>query len=235
MIRAIVIAAGMAVLLGGCADGAANLGTPPPVALRASQQELIVPYQASRVSQLRLRRSIDALAEGNLQAVRARIVATNVAQANGVRRALIGIGLDPTRITGSIVPSRRVADATVVLFRATAITSDCAAAIALAFPDDPAPSLLSLSRCTQNSNLAAMVVDPADLVAPPALGHADGASLANGVQAWRGNRRTSLPGATTSGSADSGGAASTGSPAAPTTTPAPAPVVSTPNTTTQTK
>jgi type IV pilus biogenesis protein CpaD/CtpE len=215
MIRALVAMAGIAVLLGGCADGAANFGAPPPVALMTSHQELTVPLDASQTSKLRLQRSIYILAAGDRQAVRARIVASGVAQIGKARAILIGLGLDPARIVDSVAAGRR--GATVFLTRTTASTQDCAAAITLAYPDDPTPSLLSLSRCTQRNNLAAMVVDPADLIAPPPLGHADGAYLVNGVRSWRGNRQTQLPSVSKTSSGDLDGAAS--SSVTPATTP----------------
>jgi type IV pilus biogenesis protein CpaD/CtpE len=225
MIRAVLITASIAILLGGCADGASNFGAPPPVAL--TTRELTVAFNASRSSNLRLRRSIDGLAQGNRQAVRARIVTTSAPQARNARQALIGLGLDPTRIIETAGASR-AAGTTVFLSRTTAMTSDCAAAIVPAFPDDPGPSLLSLSRCTQRNNLAAMVVDPADLVAPRPLGPSDGAYLANGVRSWRGNRRTPLPSVSTGSPNDLGSAGATVPSFAPST---PTPTTPTPPTT----
>jgi type IV pilus biogenesis protein CpaD/CtpE len=224
MIRALVVTAGIAALLGGCADGAANLGAPPPVALTTSYREFAIPLDASRPSNLRLQRGIDALAAGDRQAVRARIVAPGVAQNRKARQVLIGLGLDPARIVDSVAPGRGT---TVFLSRTMASTRDCAAAITTAYPDDPMPSLLSLSRCTQRNNLAAMLVDPADLVAPPPLGHADGSYLVNGVRSWRGGRQTQLPSVpTTSGEAGLAGTSS--SSATPLTTAAPQPTGQTP-------
>jgi type IV pilus biogenesis protein CpaD/CtpE len=225
MIRTVVIMACMGVQLGGCADGATNFGRPPPIALTTFNRS--VSFKASRFSERNLRHNVDVLAEGNLQSVRARIVAASFAQTEASRQALIGMGIDPARITESTAPSLRAPSVTIVLSRTVAVTNDCGAAVALAFPNDPTPSLLSLSYCTQNNNLAAMVVDPADLVAPPPLGHADGAYLANGVRSWRENRRTPLRAVNTSAGVDPSGAA------APSTSPAPmtSPVISAPSTT----
>jgi type IV pilus biogenesis protein CpaD/CtpE len=219
MKRVLVIAAGAAGLLGGCADGASNVGTAPPIAMTATQRGLTVPYSASRASNLRLRRSVDAIAEGNVQAVHARVFATSAAQARSLRQVLLGMGLDPTRITASIVPTRRASDPNLVLFRARAITTDCAAAISPSYPDDPTQSLLSLARCTQDNNLAAMVVDPADLVAPPPLNYGDGAYLINGVQAWRGKRQTPVP--TTTSQTGNVSVPPTDAPVAPAPSPTP--------------
>ncbi len=216
MIRALVGTAGIAVLLGGCVDGTANLGAAPPVALTTSHRELAVALDASPAANLRLQRSIDALAAGDRQAVRARIVAPGAVQNRKARQILIGLGLDPSRIVDLFAPGRGT---TVFLTRTTASTQDCAAAITLAYPNDPMPSLLSLSRCTQRNNLAAMVVDPRDLIAPPPLGHADGAYLVDGVRSWRGNRRTQLPSASTTSGGDLGLAGAAGSSATPATVP----------------
>jgi type IV pilus biogenesis protein CpaD/CtpE len=228
MIRFIVIAAGTAIVLGGCADGAADFGTRPPLALVTARQESTVPLGASGPSKRRLLHDIDSIAQGNLQAVRAHIVAPSNVQMKEARETLVGIGLDPAHITASISSSRPTSTTTVVLFRTTTRPNNCAAAIALAFPDDPTYSLLNLSHCVQDNNLAAMVVDPADLVAPSRLGPTDGAYLAGGVQSWRGSRRTQLPAA--SGGLNSSVGAS-GASASPTTMPvssSPSPITQSP-------
>ena len=228
MMRTVVLMACMGAQLGGCADEAANFGRPPPVALTTFNREVSISFKASRFSERSLRRNVDVIAQGDLQSVRARIVAASFVQIKDARQALIGIGIDPARITEST--ALRARNVTIFLSRTVAATNDCAAAAALAFPDDPSPSLLSLSYCTQNNNLAAMVVDPADLAAPPAPGHADGAYLANGVRSWRENRRTPLPSVPTSAGVDPSGGGSVAVPnssLAPTT----APVVSAPSTT----
>ncbi len=223
MIRAVLITTSMAVLLGGCTSGAPNFGTIPPVALATSERQLVVPFRPSRFLSLRLRRTIDVLAEGNVQAVRASIVAPSIAQIEEVRQILISVGLDPARITASTVPFKRASNAIVVLSRTVALPSDCSEAVALAFPDDPTPSLLSLSRCVQNNNLAAMVVDPADLIAPPKLGKADGAYLANGVQSWRTNRQGQLSASPRAFSVEPGVGSSASSSANPTAAVVPTP------------
>jgi type IV pilus biogenesis protein CpaD/CtpE len=218
MIRSAIALTLAAPVIVACADGAADFGRPHPVALVTAREQLTVSVDGSRASNLQLRRSIDLIAEGNLQAVRAYIVAVSVAQARRVRELLIGMGLDPTRMTETIASSRHYTGASVILLRTTASPTDCAAAIAPAFPDDPTPSLSNLSRCVQDSNLAAMVVDPADLLAPPRLGPTDGAYLANGVRSWRGNSRTPLPAESTTGGINSGAATSAGTSSSPATT-----------------
>ena len=228
MIRAVVMIC-IALQLGGCADGAADFGRPIPVTLKTFNREITVSLDASHSSERRLRYNVDMFAQGNLQAVRARIVAPGVAQRAGMRRRLIVIGLDPARITESSAPSGRAPNVSIVLSRSVADTNDCAAAIALAFPDDPTPSLLNLSRCIQNNNLASMVADPADLVAPPPLGHADGAYLVNGVRSWRTNGQTQPPAASTSGGLDSGLSSSIGTSSIGTSTVSPSTPASIPN------
>jgi type IV pilus biogenesis protein CpaD/CtpE len=229
MIRTFVGTAGIAVLLSGCADGAVNFGAAPPIALTTAHRELSVALDGSRVSNLRLQRSIEALAAGDRQAVRAHIVAPSAAQNSKARQVLIALGLDPARIVDSVAPGRST---TVVLTRTTASAQDCASAITLAYPNDPMPSLLSLSRCTQRNNLAAMVVDPADLIAPPPLGHADGAYLVNGVRSWRSNRQTQLPSISTTSGGEFGLAGATSSSATSSTVPS---ANSVPPTTSQTQ
>ncbi|WP_407158256.1 CpaD family pilus assembly lipoprotein [Bradyrhizobium sp. STM 3557] len=216
MTRSLVVVAGLVVLLGGCADGAADFGATPPVTLVTAREDVTVAARGSEASKLRLRQRIDLIAQGNLQAVRASIVASSAAQIKALKSTLIGLGLDPVHIVGSISLERRSRYATVALFRTTAIPADCAAAIETAFPDDPTYSLSSLSHCVQDNNLAEMVVDPADLVAPSRLGPADGAYLADGMRSWRENRRSQLPGASTSAGLNSGLGASSGSSTAPT-------------------
>lgn len=216
MIRVAAVMAGLAMLLCGCVDGTADLGVSPPVRLTTLHREITMRTFSGRVSQ-RLRRDIDALASGHVQAVRARIVARDVPQAERAREILIGMGLDPAHVTAAIEPSRRASGTNIALTRTVAIGPDCAAAIEPAFPDDPGPSLFHLSQCVQANNLAAMVVDPADLVDPPRLGHADGAYLVNGVEAWRANRQSRLPAMPTADGIDSdtlgGGLVVSGAPA----------------------
>ena len=183
--------------LPGCTDEAADLGHPPPIELATARRLLLVRLQddprLAADERARLDRAVSALAEGDAQAVRARVQAADPGDGETVRRALIASGVDPARIT--VEPSAVVARLTpvVALSRTFVHTTDCAAAIGPAWRGDPLPSLMSLGRCTQSNNLAAMLVDPADLAAPPALAPADGAYVVDGLRAWRAQRGAGLP------------------------------------------
>jgi type IV pilus biogenesis protein CpaD/CtpE len=206
MSRSSVFATLAALLLAGCANEAADLGSPTPISLDTVAREVVVPLYAFRSVESRngwLRQEVGAIADGNIQAVRAEIIAREAGEADALRRTLVGLGLDPARITtfGGRTPRRA---SVVVLSRTVAGPADCKNSIVRAFPDDPLPSLMSLASCTQTNDLAAMLVDPADLVAPPALRPADGAYLVDGMRAWRTDRQGSLSGSGTTGSADAG-------------------------------
>lgn len=214
MIRTSPLAIGLAVLLSGCVNEAADLGQPVPLALTTVVRQVVVPVGPSRGGRLEtaaLRRGVDDLAAGVPGAVRAEIVADSPGTAETVRRSLIGLGLDPARIT-SVASARARRGPEVVLSRTTAIPADCRAAVAPTFGHDPLPSLMNVAHCHQANDLAAMLVDPADLVAPPKLGQADGAYLADGVGSWRTNRQLSLSGVGPAPSAAVGGG---GGPPAP--------------------
>jgi len=200
------IAAVLAVLsLSGCADETANLGAPPPILLGTFQTVVVAPSRSAGLSRTQLNDAIVSIAQGQPQSVRAEIHMRSPRASESVRRELIGLGLDPARL--SVLPLR--ADdprpPAVVFRRKVAETIPCAAAIEPGLYDDPSPSLLSLARCQQNNNLAQMLVDPTDLVAPPRLAQQDGAYLANGVQAWRTPRAAPQPArGTASGNYDLG-------------------------------
>jgi type IV pilus biogenesis protein CpaD/CtpE len=175
---------GMALMLAGCADEAAEFGRPVPANLATSRREVVAPpgpgYSAGW-----LRQQAGLIAEGDLQAVHAEIVAAHPREAESLRVALIRAGIDPARITASLWISTSRQRSTIVFTRTVADTGDCRASIDPAFPDDPSRSLMSLGHCLKNNDLANMVVDPADLAAPRKLGRADGAYLASGVRNWR--------------------------------------------------
>ncbi len=209
MMRFSPAVAGAAMLLGGCTNEAADLGQSPPIALATVGREVMVPVSASssvRTRSLLLSREIQNLGQGNLEAVRARILTASAVQADALRRTLIGLGVDPARIT--IYRASKTRAPAVVLTRTASVAADCRAAITLAYPDDPLPSLMSLAHCNTADDLAAMMVDPADLAAPPALGRADGAYLTDGVHAWREGQQSSLTATGTSASSPSGSSGS---------------------------
>ncbi|WP_036049711.1 hypothetical protein [Bradyrhizobium sp. Tv2a-2] len=190
-----------ALVLAGCANEAADLGRPVPTGLVTLHREVEAPSGSYSNKARRLRRQAAFIAEGDMQAVRADIVAAPPGEAEVLRHVLIGAGIDPARITVSSFavlprapnPRRKPF---IIFTRTIAAPTDCRASIDFAFPDDPSPSLMSLAHCLQTRDLAAMLVDPADLVVPPKLGRGDGAYLANGIRAWR--THGSEPGATAS-------------------------------------
>jgi type IV pilus biogenesis protein CpaD/CtpE len=187
-----------ALLLAGCANEAADRGHLVATNLVTLRREVPAPLGAysNPLKARRLRQQAISMAEGDMQAVHAEIVGASPGEADVVHRALIGAGIDPTRITEATwLPWLRRRPA-IIFTRTVAASADCSGSVDFAFPDDPSPSLMSLAHCTQDHNLAAMVVDPSDLVAPPNLDPADGAYLANGVRTWRAHRND--PGATVS-------------------------------------
>ena len=214
MIRFLHAACGMA-LLAGCSNEAADLGHVPPVRLESVQRQVAVPLRGgtrtNASGRIGLRRAVDELAAGDLQAVRARIDAGSVIDAEAVRRELVGLGLDPARITAGHDASLTRLPPIVTLGRTIQRTADCKTAIGPALAGDPSPSFLAIARCNQANNLAAMLVDPADLFAPPALARTDGAYLVDGIQSWRTSRNVSLPAALTSDNLNGAGANGGGS------------------------
>ena len=234
--RALRLTLWASLALAGCTDTAADLGRPPPIDLVTARRILVVPLQdGERLGtdgRARLGREVDALAAGEAQAVRARVQAAEPDDGEAVRRALLASGLDPARI--AVVPSSAVARLApvVALSRAFAHTTPCAAAVAPAWQGDPLPSLMSLGRCTQANNLAAMLADPADLVAPPPLAPTGGAAAADALRAWRAQRAAGTPEAPAAGvgsSATGGAGAAGGVPPDTRAAAAPLPVVRVPS------
>lgn len=200
MISQPALATCVALLLGGCVNEAADLGRVPASGLIITRRDVPLTAGASRSALQRLSRGVAAVAGGEVGAVRATIVAVPARRQDGVRRALVRLGVDPARITAAEIPLHQ--PPAVILTRTAFLPADCRAAATLAYPDDPLPSLMSLAHCHQANDLGAMVVDPADLVAPPALQHADGSFLADGVETWRANRQLGLIATGTTGTAE---------------------------------
>lgn len=200
--------------LSGCFNEAANLGAPPPVLLDTTRFVVAVP-RGGVPSRARLRDGILAIGEGQAQAVRADIHLRGGRESEVARRTLVGLGLDPARITVEPLRPGAGVPPAVVLSRTAAGTRPCADAIEPGTYGDPAPSLMSLAHCQQTNNLAQMLVDPKDLAAPPRLADQDGAYLADGVRAWRANRATPLPAqGTTVGDSGPGASAAGAAPVA---------------------
>ncbi len=228
---AVVGVLGLALALAGCVDEAQELGQPPPVQLTVARRTLVVALQGDpRLrpgAREQLRSVVTELGGASPLGVRARISAASAGDADAVRRALLGLGVDPAHIvieqtrierTGDVRPLRPL----VRLTRSFAATRGCDAAITPARYDDIAPSLDSLQRCVEQNNLAAMLVDPADLVDPPALAPADAARIGLDVQPGP-QRPTPASGAAEPGSSEPGAPVGSygGAPPPASTVPAP--------------
>ena len=223
---AVVGVLGLALALAGCVNEAQELGQPPPVQLTVARRTLVVALQGDpRLrpgAREQLRSVVTELGGASPLGVRARISAASAGDADAVRRALLGLGVDPAHIvierTGDVRPLRPL----VRLTRSFAATRGCDAAITPARYDDIAPSLDSLQHCVEQNNLAAMLVDPADLVDPPALAPADAARIGLDVQPGP-QRPTPAPGAAEPGSSEPGASAGSYGGALPPASTVPAP------------
>lgn len=90
---------------------------------------------------------------------------------------LIEQGIDPSRIR-----VRNRADDVVVVTRTDASVASCDTAMQPPGIDGVDNSITSLGTCVQATNLANMVDDPHDLLAPPRLEPADGPASLRAVQ-----------------------------------------------------
>ena len=196
---ALALALGLAPGLAGCVDEAADLGQPPPVQLVTARRDLVVALhddpQLQPAARNQLRKTVAELGGAQPGAVRARILAASAGDADAVRRALLGFGVDPAHIVAERVQDVRRLRPHVQLSRSFATEADCNAAITPARNGDIAPSLDGLQRCIEQNSLAAMLVDPADLVDPPDLAPADAAFQVGALNARLRQAQTSLPSA----------------------------------------
>jgi type IV pilus biogenesis protein CpaD/CtpE len=211
MIRSFLAACAAVALLSGCvSDGAGDLShasdvsrASPHVGLVTGGRQLALHAAGATSTRRQLRLMLAAVGQGDVSAVSASIVAASPIEADLWYRTLLQLKVDPVRISMAVDPRQR---AVIVLARTAVIPADCSATVEPAVAGDPPPSLESLGRCIQDNNLAAMLAHPTDLVAPPALGWGDGAQLAAGVSAWRGDQRQSGTAAGASGSSSSSAA-----------------------------
>lgn len=161
--------------LGGCYDPAIQLGSPPPIVL--DQARAVVPLYRLGAGRS-LRSAIAGLApRGDAALLDAVIETRSPSWTAATRAVLIEQGLDPARIG-----VRSEADDVVVLTRTGSSVASCSAALQPPGIDGVGNSITSLGTCVQATNLAGMVDDPHDLLAPPRLEPADGAVSARAVQ-----------------------------------------------------
>ncbi len=197
MIRQSVLACPLAMALGACTvpDSVVERGTPPAVEASVLRQDAWLQLHPNRVAgELRLpdaerhslERAVRLVTLGRPEAVRATVTARAL-EADPVRRALIGYGLDPARIV--IAGDSRVPPLTaqVSMSRFVLHTRDCGDAIQPSTNPgiDVASSLGSLGRCVQANNLAQMLADPGDLLASPPLAPQPGVVAGGAIERAR--------------------------------------------------
>ena len=130
-----------ALVLAGCADEAAELGSPVPTKFVTLHREVVAPPgpYSNALSARWLRQQAGTIAEGDMQAVHAEIVAARPGDVEALRSALIGAGIDPARITASRRVSKARRAPVIIFTRTVAAIADCSASIEFTFPDDPVP------------------------------------------------------------------------------------------------
>ncbi len=179
----------LALLLARCADPAIDRGRSPPIVL--SRAAVVVPLDEPSpgpafASAIRLLGGPRAS-----NAIHAQIGASDRRQFDATWAELLRAGLDPVRI--SVLPRP---DGLVLFTRTYASVAGCRSAIAPGPLGDVSQSFQSIAECEQARTLAGSLVDPADLVAPPAPELADGGKAASAVLRWQNaaTRPTAAPG-----------------------------------------
>ncbi len=186
-------------LLTCCADPAIDRGRSPPIAL--SRAAVVVPLDGpphgpAFASAIRL---LGGPRTSN--AIHAQIGVGDRRQFDATRAELLRAGLDPARI--SVLPRP---DGIVLFTRTYASVADCRSAIAPGPLGDVFQSFQSIAECERARTLAGSLVDPADLVAPPAPELADGGKAAGAVLRWQNaaTRPAAAPGDANGGGGQSG-------------------------------
>jgi type IV pilus biogenesis protein CpaD/CtpE len=196
--RALGLAAFLLLVAGCATDSAADLGRPSPITLTMTERLVVMHLAATGGlaidDEMRLSDAIQGLG-GAPAALRATIRA-NPSMAGIVQGRLTGAGLEPDRMAVVSSGEEPAEEALVALRRTRAVSVSCDRAVAPELNLDAAASLLSLSRCVDAGNLAAMVVDPADLTTSPPGQPGDGAAAADAVRAWRARQGSGLPSVT---------------------------------------
>lgn len=163
--------------LAGCDDPALQQGVPPPIVV--DQSRAVIPlyeYGAVRV----LRSQVAALRAGaGADRIDASIETLSQPETEATRDLLLQLGLNPAKITVRSEPGN-----VVVLTRDAATVASCGTALHSDWLGDVSNSITSLGACVQANNLAVMLDDPRDLVAPVRLEPADGAVSALAIQRW---------------------------------------------------
>ena len=167
--------------LAGCDDPAIERGVAPPIAIDIDRAVIpLYRFAAGRV----LRERVATLApQGDTGVLHARIETLNEAEAEAARDLLIRLGFDPVRIVIRATPAN-----TVALSRIDVGVAPCSTALHADWLGDVRDSVTSLGTCVQTNNLAEMLDDPVDLIAPQRLGTADGAVSADAVHRWEQGR-----------------------------------------------
>lgn len=179
--------------LGACTlpDAAVERGTPPAIEASVLRRDVFVQLldgpHLPHADRATLDRAVRLVALGRPGAVRASVTA-RAPEAETVREALMGLGLDPARIEASGGSDLPPLIAEVALTRFVAHTRECGAAIQPATDPgiDVASSLDSLGRCVQANNLARMLADPGDLLTSPPLGQQPGVVAGGAIGRARG-------------------------------------------------
>lgn len=190
----------VSLLLACCADPATDRGRSPPIVL--SRADVVVPlnepsHGPAFASAIRLLGGPRAS-----NAIHAQIGVGNQRQFDATRAELLRAGLDPARISALPRP-----DGLVLFTRTYASVADCRLAMAPGPFGDVSQSFQSIAECEQARTLAGSLVDPADLVAPPAPGLADGSKAAGAVLRWQNAASRPAAGA---GDANGGGGGQSG-------------------------
>ncbi len=185
-----------AAVLGACTlpDSVVERGAPPPIEASLLTQEAWLRLHGHRLpggERDALERAVRLVTLGRPEAVRAAVTA-RAPEADAVRQALIGLGLDPVRIelvgAGHAQPGIAPGIAYVSLSRFVLHSGDCGDAIQPSTDPgiDVSTSLDSLGRCVQANNLAQMLADPGDLLASPPLAPQPGVVASGAIVRMRG-------------------------------------------------
>ncbi|WP_042695544.1 CpaD family pilus assembly lipoprotein [Azospirillum sp. B506] len=177
--------------------------TPREVTVLRAERSARLPATRNRLATAdtaQLRRLVEELGEPRRTRVTILLPAdAEQSQAIPVIRTLAGFGVDPSNITVGFQPR---GDSVPV--RGIAVTAELYAAVPPRCPDwhrtvidDNSFRPSSNFGCANANNLAAMLADPGDLVAPRRMGPADGAAEEAAVDRYKTNKVTPLKASST--------------------------------------